>query len=209
MKRYEIYLLMSGLVSIAFMYLVLEYKHRFHVIIFSISVVVFVFLAFFFRNPLRKIEKNTNAILAPADGTILSIEQTEDGRTEIYIFLSLLDAHRFRNPVSGIVKSIVYTKGDFQAAYNKHAKNKNEANKVTIKTETNEIVEVTQLTGFIARRIDCYINEGDRIEQGELFGMIYFGSGCILNIPAEYQLADNIKIKTKIRAGLNIMATKR
>lgn len=206
-KRYEVYIMFAGIISVLFLYLSLKWKNRFSIVLFCVSVSYLIFIIFFFRNPNRDITVNDNAILAPADGIVLSIEHTENARTQIYIFLSLFDVHRFRNPVSGEVLDIEYRKGKFHKAYKKEANKENEANKITFKINNGSIIYVTQIAGYIARRIVCDIKQGDFVKQGDLFGMIYFGSGCLLDIPSEYSLA--VDLKSKVKAGLSVIAERK
>ncbi|GAI16463.1 unnamed protein product, partial [marine sediment metagenome] len=147
---------------------------------------------------------NKNTILAPCDGKIINIERTEKGRVQIYVFLSIFDVHRFRNPVSGEVVNIEYKKGKFYKAFSRVARKENESNKIAYKIGNGDMIYITQIAGYIARRISCDIREGDMVEQGNLFGMISFGSGGLIDIPSNYTL--KVKLCSKIKAGKNIIA---
>ena len=207
LKPYELMVMFAGIISAIFLFASFKWRHRILIILFCGTVLCFLFLIFFFRNPYREIVLNENAILAPCDGKIINIQQIDNDRTQVYVFLSIFNVHRFRNPVSGNVVNIEYKKGKFHKAYKKEADKENEANKITFKMKDGSIVYVTQVAGYIARRIDCDLKKGDFARQGDLFGMIYFGSGCILDIPSKYSL--NVYLESKVLAGETIIAENR
>jgi phosphatidylserine decarboxylase len=178
--------------------------YRIAIVFFVIFMTLFLLVAFFFRNPYRKVTVDETRVLAPCDGKILNIEKTANNRVRIYVFLSLFDVHRFRNPVSGEVVGIEYRKGKFHKAFNQAAEKENESNKITYKIGNGDMIYITQIAGYIARRIFCDIREGDIVRQGEVFGMIAFGSGCVIDIPSRYTL--KATLHSKIKAGKNIIA---
>ena len=204
-KTYDIIIVISALLAIFFLLISLKFKNKISILLFCFFCVVFILILFFFRNPQRKINSNDNYILSPCDGKILSINKIDDNRTQIYVFLSLFDVHRFRTPISGKVKRIKYKKGKFNMAFNKKSINENESNEIILESKNGNIIKITQIAGYIARRIFCTIKENDAVKQGDLYGIISFGSGCLINIPGEYKL--NIKERSKIKAGLTIIAT--
>jgi phosphatidylserine decarboxylase len=204
LNRYKLFLLIIGIMGFISLIISLRAKTKISIISLCIFIAVFLFLVFFFRNPYRRVTVNKNRILAPCDGKIINIERTENNRIQIYVFLSIFDVHRFRNPVSGEVVKIEYKKGKFHKAFNRTALKENESNKIAYKTGNGDVIYITQIAGYIARRISCNIREGDMVQQGDLFGMISFGSGCLIDVPSNYVL--KVKLRSKIKAGKNIIA---
>ena len=203
-NRYRLFLLIIGIMGFISLIISLRVKTTISIVSLCIFIALFLFLVFFFRNPYRKITVNKNRILAPCDGKIINIERTENDRVQIYVFLSIFDAHRFRNPVSGEVVNIEYKKGKFYKAFSRVARKENESNKIAYKIGNGDMIYITQIAGYIARRISCDIRKGDMVQQGDLFGLIAFGSGCLIDIPSNYVL--KAKLHSKIKAGKNIIA---
>jgi len=204
--------------------------HRHHAVIFGIllgSIVLaywvhpafriiagFAFLAglftfYFFRDPQRKIPVDADAIVSPADGTIVAIEDLSDSPhydgpcKRISIFLSVFNVHINRAPFAGIVESITYKPGAFKNAMRADTTDINEANTVRMQTETGPI-SVRQISGLIARRIVCRAEVGDTLQKGERFGMIKFGSRTELYLPPNVQIC--AKMDEKVAGGETILA---
>ena len=162
-----------------------------------IILVMVLFVLFFFRDPKRKVPEESNIIVSPADGRVMSVEEIfEDtyikGKAiKISIFLSVFNVHINRSPIKGMVKSIVYRPGKYLPAFKSHASDINEKNTIAIEGSNVQIL-VSQITGFIARRIVCWSKEGSALEKGERFGLIKFGSCTEIIVP------DHIKIKIKL-----------
>lgn len=159
-----------------------------------LAVGCFLFLLFFFRNPERicvSAVTDRSVIVCPADGKIVAIERYPDGTSfgiagsviKIAIFLSVLDVHVNWIAVNGVVRDIVYRPGAYHLAFYEKSSDKNERNEVYIETDYGDTVIVRQIAGFIARRIVCWIAPGQRVEAGESFGMIRFGSRVELILP--------------------------
>lgn len=141
------------------------------------------FSAYFFRDPERDKVFAPGEIACPADGTVMSVQnEGKPGITVVRIFLSVLNVHVQRAPIEGKIEKTLYTKGAFAIAYKPEA-NDNERNLIRIAGEYGRAVEIEQITGSIARRIACYVKEGDTIRQGERVGMIYFGSQVSVYLP--------------------------
>ncbi len=141
------------------------------------------FSAYFFRDPERNTVFAPGQIACPADGTVMTIQnEGTPGITVVRIFLSVLNVHVQRSPMEGKVESIKYTKGKFAIAYKPEAAN-NERNRIRITGEGGRAVEIEQITGSIARRIACYVAEGQQVKIGERVGMIYFGSQVAVYLP--------------------------
>jgi phosphatidylserine decarboxylase len=206
LASYQYIIIASAIIAVFFLILSLKTKNKLSIFFMAFFGVVFILILFFFRNPARHIEISDNYILSPCDGTVMSVEKTAD-RTRIHIFLSIFDVHRFRNPVSGTVTGIEYKKGKFNMAFDHNTKNENEYNEVTYKKHNGEIIKIRQIAGFIARRIFCDIKQGDWVFQGDLYGLISFGSGCLIDIPAIYDV--KIDKKSKVRAGESLIAERK
>ncbi len=141
------------------------------------------FSAYFFRDPEREKVFAPGEIACPADGTVMSVRnEGTPGVTVVRIFLSVLNVHVQRAPMEGKVTKTKYTKGSFAIAYKDEAAN-NERNLIRIEGEYGRFVEVEQITGSIARRIACYVKEGQAVKISERIGMIYFGSQVAVYLP--------------------------
>lgn len=170
-----------------------------------------IFTLFFFRNPRRKASVRKGDIVAPADGLILAVEEVEENTylhspaIKISIFLNIFNVHVNRVPVAGEIEYICYRPGKFLPAFKTHASEINERNYVGIRCADNPnlAVLVVQITGFIARRIVCWVEKGDKLEQGDLFGMIKFGSCTELYIPINSTVF--VKKGQKVRGGETII----
>jgi phosphatidylserine decarboxylase len=133
----------------------------------------------FFRDPEREVPSLANAVLSPADGRVTSVDEAVDqfvgAAVRVSIFLSPLDVHVNRAPISGLVTDTAYTRGRFVAAYNPEAGEVNERCTIRIQGETAKIA-VVQIAGVVARRIVCRVAGGDKIDAGQRIGLIRFGS---------------------------------
>jgi phosphatidylserine decarboxylase len=150
------------------------------------AVVTLAFTAFF-RDPERIPPLGNDLILAPADGKVMEIRSVEDAGqrgTRLSIFMSPLDVHINRAPVSGTVEKIEYQKGCFMPAYKEDCSENNERNAVTLVGSDGQPVKLVQIAGILARRIICRVKPGDTLEAGERFGIIMFGSRVDVYIPS-------------------------
>lgn len=181
--------------------------------IISISSTSFFFLFFlqFFRNPKRTIEVNDKQIIAPADGTVVVIEKTTESeyfkgaeRMQVSIFMSPLNVHVNRNPVTGLIKYFKYHPGKYLVAW--HPKSSTENERTTVVYEIHKGVEILtrQIAGAAARRIKWYVKEGQSVIQGREFGFIKFGSRVDLFLP----LGTEIKVSKgqKTKGGKTVIA---
>ncbi len=133
----------------------------------------------FFRDPEREIPSVPGAVLAPADGRVISAEETEDPfvgpAVRVAIFLSPFDVHVNRAPIAGLVVRTAYEPGRFVAAYRADAGEVNERCTLHLQGERARVT-VVQIAGVVARRIVCRVGPGAKLAAGERFGMIRFGS---------------------------------
>ncbi|MEK6711116.1 MAG: phosphatidylserine decarboxylase, partial [Nitrospinota bacterium] len=144
------------------------------------------------------------AVLAPADGRVVAVDRQEGGAGVIRIFLSPLDVHINRSPVSGQITKAEYVKGRFLAAYKDEASEANERNALDIRAVSGENFRVVQIAGVLARRIVCWRKAGDELRAGERFGLIQFGSRTDLYLPAGY--AASVRPGERVRGGETIVA---
>jgi phosphatidylserine decarboxylase len=156
--------------------------------------VVTVFVWHFFRDPERVIPASTQHVLSPADGKVIVVEKVEGTKflqmpcMKISIFMSVFNVHVNRIPCSGVVQAVAYQKGAFLAANLAKASVENEQNWTWIQADSGHDVVMTQVAGLIARRIICWPRDGDRVEQGERFGMIRFGSRMDVYVPVNAEI---------------------
>ena len=168
-------------------------------------------VAAFFRDPERYAEDNReNAILAPADGRIVAVEEATmpvSGRKAMMvdIFLSVFNVHINRAPLDGTVSDIQYKKGKFLNALKYKAGSENENNVIALESPEGRHVEVKQISGAIARRIVCSASSGDEVFAGQRIGMIKFGSRTQLFVPADRNVSFCIKAGDKVKAGESVL----
>ena len=150
------------------------------------------FCLYFFRDPERVQPPRPGALLAPADGRVVSVMPAvppealglgPEPRWRVAIFLSVLDVHVNRAPADGVVTRIAYRKGKFLNASLDKASDDNERNALAMKLDDGSTIAVVQIAGLIARRILCHVEEGQRLSAGERFGIIRFGSRTDLYLP--------------------------
>jgi phosphatidylserine decarboxylase len=176
-----------------------------------VSIILISFTLYFFRDPLREIPKELKAgdVLSPADGRVMMIEETEENEflkapaKVIGIFLSPLNVHVNRVPISGTVKFYRYIKGEFIKAYDHNSADKNERTVIGIEGEKFKVL-FKQITGFVARRIVCELKVGDKVQRGEKFGMIKFGSRTDVILPANAVI--KVSVNQKVTGGITVLA---
>lgn len=152
--------------------------------------IIAAFVLQFFRDPPRAIPPDPGAVLSPADGRIVAVERTADPYLErealrISVFMNVFNAHSNRSSVDGEVVKTWYFAGRFFNAALSKASLENERSALWIKTPDGRDVTVVQVAGLIARRIFCYAKAGQRLERGERFGFIRFGSRVDVYLPLD------------------------
>lgn len=177
------------------------------------SVLIYGFNLWFFRQPIRPVTPDENLIIAPADGKIVAIEEVfepeyfKDKRLQVSIFMSPLNVHVNRYPVSGIVKYMKYHKGAYLVAWHPKSSELNERTSVVIENHHGEIL-LRQIAGALARRIVYYPKEGDKVIQGVDLGFIKFGSRVDLFLPIDaFDL--QISLHQKVFGNQTVIATKK
>jgi phosphatidylserine decarboxylase len=168
------------------------------------------FFLFFFRDPERTIVAADNAVLSPADGRVMVAGPSAtatfpaDRWQQVSIFLSPMDVHVNRMPVSGRVVSVKYHPGRFLPAYRTDAGELNEYTEVTVDHGGSTIV-VRQIVGILARRIVCRAREGDQVKAGDRFGVMKFGSRMDIFLPRDATLS--AKVGDKVLGGITVMGS--
>ncbi len=169
-----------------------------------------IYVTAFFRNPARLIPTDEQALLSPADGKVIEVRTVDESRIlkrpaqKISIFMSPLDVHVNRIPCNGQVREIFYNPGKKFSAFNEKASLLNEQNVILLESETGQEILFIQIAGFLARRIVCYLKQGDRVVKGERFGLIRFGSRMDLYLPMEMKV--ETKVGDRARGGETILA---
>jgi phosphatidylserine decarboxylase len=177
--------------------------------ILSLSFVLLALTANFFRDPDRTSPQGDGLVLAPADGKIIAVRQVDEkeylgsGATLVSIFMSPLNVHVNRNPIAGTVGHLRYVKGEYFAAFEDKASEKNEQMIVGIENRHGRVM-FKQIAGFVARRIVCTLKMGEQVRAGERFGMIKFGSRVDVFVPA--MAAVRVKLGDQTVAGETILA---
>ena len=160
------------------------------------------FCLYFFRDPERPIPAGPVAV-SPADGTVVEIRPAEGGAQRVSIFLNVFDVHVNRCPVGGVITGIRYAPGKFKVASLEQASAENEQNTLVVDDGRSRVV-FKQIAGLIARRIVCTKKVGDRVQTGERFGLIKFGSRMDVILGSEWELA--VTRGQRVKAGSSILA---
>ncbi|WP_020571290.1 phosphatidylserine decarboxylase family protein [Neolewinella persica] len=169
----------------------------------AISLIFYLVILQFFRNPLRVVPQEDDTIIyAPADGKVVVIEETEeteyfkDKRLQVSIFMSPVNVHVNRNPIGGKVKYNAYHPGKYLVAWHPKSSTENERTTVVIDNGNTEIL-LRQIAGALAKRIKNYLKVGQSVRQGEDFGFIKFGSRVDLFLPLGTKLEVELNQKVK------------
>jgi len=184
--------------------------HALKWVVYIFSFALFVIILQFFRSPSFPISTDETQVLCPADGKVVVIEETDeteylkDRRIQISVFMSPVNVHVNRNPISGVVKYFKYHPGKYLVAW--HPKSSTENERTTVVTENSAGIAVLfrQIAGAMARRIVWYVKEGDEVTQGDQFGFIKFGSRVDIFLP----LGTNIKVTIGdvVKGGITVLA---
>jgi phosphatidylserine decarboxylase len=179
-------------------------------IIFIITFGLLLFLISFFRVPSRKLTIDENAVVCPADGKVVVIEEMfdeeyfKDKRLQVSIFMSPANVHQNLNPVSGNVVYSQYHKGRYLVAWNPKSSTENERHTVVISSNKGEIL-VKQIAGALAKRIVNYLSVGQKVLQSEEMGFIKFGSRVDVLLPAGTRVS--VKLNQAVQGGVTVLAT--
>ena len=194
---------------------VVDYKYydmtwlRWFIYIFSAA--LFIIVLQFFRNPSRSFSAGEDLVICPADGKVVVIEETEEGeyfkdkRLQVSIFMSPVNVHINRNPISGVVKFFKYHPGKYLAAWNPKSSTENERTTTVVEHANGTPVLFRQIAGALARRIVWYVKEGDQVKQTEQFGFIKFGSRVDVFLPVGTKV--NVELNQVVKGGITTLAT--
>jgi phosphatidylserine decarboxylase len=166
------------------------------------------FVCFFFRNPKREAPSVENALIAPADGRIIAIEDVVHpvigNAKKISTFMSVLNCHVNRAPTAGTVENVSYKPGRFFVASLDKASEHNERNAVILKDDQGRSIAIVQIAGLVARRIVCYLKEGFDVRKGARLGLIRFGSRVDLFLPKD-KVTIEVKPGDRVKAGMSLI----
>lgn len=169
------------------------------------------FVLFFFRDPVRVVPGTAGSIVSPADGKVIVVQEIEDTRfleqrvRKISIFMNVFNVHVNRIPLGGTVERVVMRPGRFYAADHVKAELHNEYCALTIATGGGQRYALVQVAGLIARRIVCRAEAGDRLQSGERYGLIRFGSRVDLYLPLQADI--RVQVGDRVRAGESLLGT--
>jgi len=175
-----------------------------------VSIIFYLIILQFFRSPIFSISKNDKHVLAPADGKVVVIEETEETeylkgkRKQISIFMSPVNVHVNRMPLGGVISFFKYHPGKYLVAWHPKSSTENERTTVVVKTKNGIEVLFRQIAGALARRIKCYVQQGQSLEQGDEFGFIKFGSRVDIFLPLDAEV--KVKIGEVTKGGRTVIA---
>ena len=174
-----------------------------------LTLLLFLFFLYFFRNPARSCTSGKGELVSPADGRVIGVEELFEKEflrervKRISIFMSLHDVHVNRAPCEGSIERVQHRDGLFKLAFKKGTGDENERNYILVRCESERFL-VVQVAGFIARRIICYVRERDKVEKGDTIGMIAFGSRVDVYMPSQYDAV--VETGQKVKSGLTVLA---
>lgn len=199
-----------GLINLVSFYFLSSSMPIISLLIFVLTLSLLIFLISFFRIPKRQLTIQENAIVAPADGKVVVIEEVQadeffkDRRMQVSIFMSPLNVHVNRNPVGGAIIYSQYHKGKYLVAWHPKSSTENERHTVVYQKEGKEIL-VKQIAGALAKRICNYLKPGMQVKQTDEMGFIKLGSRVDLLLPLDAKI--NVKIGDKPKGGVTVIAT--
>lgn len=209
-KSIAIGVILFGIINVVSFYFLSSSFPIISLLLFIATLGFLLFIISFFRIPNRKLTIDENGIIAPADGKVVVIEEVQadeyftDRRIQISIFMSPLNVHVNRNPVSGEVMYNKYHKGKYLVAWHPKSSTENERHSVVYKKNGKEIL-VKQIAGAVAKRICNYLQTGQAAKQTEEMGFIKFGSRVDLLLPLDAKI--HVKIGDKPLGGVTTIAT--
>jgi phosphatidylserine decarboxylase len=174
------------------------------------SILLYMWIIYFFRDPLRAITLQEEIILSPADGKVVAINQVYEGeyfqaeRIQISIFMSPFNVHVNRSPVSGALAYFKYHPGKYLVAFHPKSSTKNERTTAVVKRTDGVEILFRQIAGFVARRIKFYPQVGDLVHQGDEVGFIKFGSRLDLFLPLHADV--RVNLGERVMGGKSVIA---
>lgn len=203
-------IILALLINIAVAVLACKFLGNYAILVILPFLVLFGLVLWFFRVPNRTIGEYTSEVIAPVDGKVVMIKEVEENEflkekcLQVSIFMSPLNVHICRYPVTGKVIYKKYHKGKYLMAWNEKSSTDNERTTVAVETKTQHKVVFRQIAGYVARRIVFYCNEGDQAKAGHEFGFIKFGSRMDVFLPLDTEITCKIGDITK--GGLDTIA---
>lgn len=186
--------------------------HPFLRILSTFLFLFFLFCLYFFRNPRRRSKETGDILVSPADGHVTEINEIVEQEflkgeaVRVAIFMSPADVHVNRAPCEGVVERVEHRRGDFALAFRKDIDKENERNYILLKCGLEHML-IVQIAGFLARRIICYLAAGTPVKQGDVIGMIAFGSRVDIYVPKGYEIV--VRLNEKVKAGQTTLARRR
>jgi phosphatidylserine decarboxylase len=172
----------------------------------------FLFFIYFFRNPKRIGQSTASELTAPADGRVMGIEEMREeeflkgSAMRVATFMGLADVHVNRAPCDGVVSRISHKPGRYGLAFRKEVDKENERNYILLEKGDEKLL-VVQIAGFLARRIRCWVREGDAVRKGDPLGIIAFGSRVDTYIPLGYEIM--VELDQRVKSGLTPLARRK
>ena len=209
-KSIAIGALIFGAINLIYFYFLSASNAWLGFVLFFATLFLLLFLISFFRIPERKLTINGNAIIAPADGKVVVIEETvdteyfKDKRLQLSIFMSPTNVHVNRNPMDGTVVYTKYHKGKYLVAWNPKSSTDNERHSLVLRNGDTEIL-VKQIAGALAKRIVNYLQVGQKVSQTQEFGFIKFGSRVDVLLPIGTKI--NVDLNQAVKGGVTVIAT--
>jgi phosphatidylserine decarboxylase len=164
----------------------------------AVPLALLAFVLWFFRDPEREIATGPGVVASPADGRVIQV-----GDGQISIFLNLLNVHVARSPVAATISSAVHTPGRFLAAFKDEASEQNERVTLDLKGQGHR-VRVVLVAGLVARRIVCWVAEGQELAAGQRLGIIRFGSRVDIALPEGS--APSVRVGDRVWGGVSVIA---
>ncbi|MFL5728374.1 MAG: phosphatidylserine decarboxylase family protein [Cytophagaceae bacterium] len=173
-------------------------------------IIAYLLILQFFRSPKRSTVINDSHVIAPADGKVVVIEEVteteyfNEPRRQVSIFMSPVNVHINRNPISGVVTYFKYHSGKYKVAWHPKSSTENERTTIVVEGHNNHTVLIRQIAGALAKRIVWYLQAGEEVKQGEELGFIKFGSRVDIFLPLDAKI--NVKIGDRTVGGETVIA---
>lgn len=167
------------------------------------SIIIYLLVLQFFRNPVFPLPNEEGVVYAPADGKVVVIEEAfedeylKEKRTQVSIFMSPVNVHVNRSPIKGVVDFFKYHPGKYLVAWHPKSSTENERTTMVLRNQNGTQILVRQIAGAVARRIKWYVKEGSQLDQGGEFGFIKFGSRVDVFLPLDAEILVGLEQKTK------------
>lgn len=178
--------------------------------VWGISAFIYIMILQFFRSPRRLIITNDNHVIAPADGKVVVIEEVDEPeffnekRKQVSIFMSPVNVHINRNPISGMVTYFKYHPGKYLVAWHPKASTENERTTIVVTAKDGTSILLRQIAGALAKRIVWYLQAGEEVKQGEELGFIKFGSRVDVFLPLDAKV--KVSMGEKVKGGSTVIA---